>query len=157
MVEAHASNKDDRISCGHYSLAISSFSLKKKLFDKLYKFAKNDPSFALEELDSKAEGLNEEEVGKRLKIYGTNDIAEEKKTNHLLKLFEIFKSPLNLLLSALAFVSLFVGDKESFTVIILMVFLSVFLNFYQETKASIAADKLKAIIHTKSSKLLNFK
>jgi len=130
-------------------------SLKKKLFDKLFKFAENDPNFAFNELHSKAEGLDQEEADKRLKIYGANDIADEKKTNHFLKLFEILKSPLNLLLSALAFVSLFVGDKESFAVIILMVFLSVFLNFYQETKASIAADKLKAIIHTKSTVIRN--
>jgi len=130
-------------------------SLKKKLFDKLYKFAENDPAFALKELNSKTEGLSEEEVKRRLKIYGSNDLAEEKKTNHFLKLFEILKSPLNLLLSALAFVSLFVGDKESFVVIILMVFLSVFLNFYQETKAAIAADKLKSIIHTKATVIRN--
>ena len=115
-------------------------SLKKNLFDKLYKFAENEPEFALKELNSKIEGLDELEVKKRLKIYGSNDIAEEKKTNHFLKLFEILKSPLNLLLLALAFVSLAVGDKESFVVIFVMVLLSIFLNFYQETKASIAAD-----------------
>jgi len=130
-------------------------SLKKSLFEKLYKFAKNEPDFAFQELDSKAEGLDEQEAKNRLKIYGSNDLAEEKKTNHFLKLFEILKNPLNLLLSALAVVSLLVGDKESFSVIILMVLLSVFLNFYQETKAAIAADKLKAIIHTKTTVIRN--
>ncbi len=130
-------------------------SLKKSLFDKLYKFAKNDPNFAFQELKSKAEGLDEEEAKKRLKIYGSNDLADEKKTNHFLKLLQIFKSPLNLLLLALAIVSLLVGDKPAFGVIILMVFLSVILNFYQETKATLAADKLKAIIHTKTTVIRN--
>ena len=130
-------------------------SLQKALFEKLYKFAKNEPSFAFAELNSKAEGLDEKEAEKRLKIYGSNDLADEKKTNHFLKLLEIFKSPLNLLLSVLAIVSLLVGDKESFIVIVIMVFLSVFLNFYQETKAAIAADKLKEIIHTKTTVIRN--
>lgn len=126
-------------------------SIKKKLFEKLFKFAKNDSDFALVELGSNIEGLSREEARSRLKIYGPNSVGEEKKTNHLLKLFGIMKSPLNLLLSALAIVDLFVGDLKSFSVIALMVLLSVILNFYQETKAAIAADKLKAIIHTKAT------
>src|ERR1035437_2088046 len=84
--------------------------LQKNLFEKLYKFAKQEPSFALTLLVSKAEGLDDEEVKKRLKIYGSNDIADEKKTNHFLKFFEILKSPLNLLLITLAVVNLIVGD-----------------------------------------------
>ena len=44
-------------------------SLKKKLFEKLYKFAKNEPSFAFEELQSAPIGLNEEEVEKRLTTF----------------------------------------------------------------------------------------
>ncbi len=130
-------------------------SLQKNLFEKLYKFAKNDSSFALNELNSEVEGLDEQEAKNRLKIYGRNDLAEEKKTNHFLKLFEILKSPLNLLLMGLAIVSLLVSDLKSFIIIIIMVFLSVFLNFYQETKAAMAADKLKAIIHTKIKVIRN--
>ena len=130
-------------------------SLQKNLFEKLYKFAKNEPSFALNELNSKTEGLDEQEARNRLKIYGSNDIADEKKTNHFFKLLGILKNPLNLLLTALAVVSLLVGDLKSFGIIILMVLLSVILNFYQETKAAIAADKLKAIIHTKTTVIRN--
>jgi Mg2+-importing ATPase len=126
-------------------------SLKKEVFDKLHKFAKNEPDFAFTELKSKLQGLGEQEVKTRLKIYGYNDIADEKKTNHFLKLIGILKSPLNLLLIALAIVSLIVGDVKAFSVITLMVSLSVILNFYQETKAAIAADKLKSIIHTKAT------
>ncbi len=130
-------------------------SLQKDLFEKLHKFAENEPSFAISELGSNVGGLNEQEAKKRLKIYGTNDIADEKKTNHFLKFFEILKSPLNLLLLGLAVVSFMVGDMKSFGVIVLMVSLSVVLNFYQETKAAIAADKLKAIIHTKTTVVRN--
>jgi len=129
--------------------------LKKNLFDKLYKFAKNEPAFALRELNSRIEGLNDQEVKNRLKIYGNNDVADEKKTNHFLKLLKILKDPLNLLLTALAVVSFLVGDIKAFCIIIFMVLLSVILNFYQETKASIAADKLKILIHTKTTVIRN--
>lgn len=125
-------------------------SLQKNLFDKLYKFAQNEPAFGFGILRSGHEGLDDKEAKKRLKIYGFNDIADKKKTNHFFKLLGILKNPLNLLLTALAVVSLFVGDMKSFVVIMLMVSLSVILNFYQETKAAIASDKLKAIIHTKT-------
>ena len=59
------------------------------------------------------------------------------------------------MLITLAVVNLIVGDPRSASVIIVMVLLSVFLNFYQETKAAIAADKLKAIIHTKTTVIRN--
>ncbi|MEI8174867.1 MAG: magnesium-translocating P-type ATPase [bacterium] len=125
--------------------------IKKNLFERLYKFAKNEPSFAFNELDSNIAGLSNQEAVNRIKIYGYNNLSEEKNTNHFLELLKIFKNPLNLLLIALALVSLFVGDIKSFCIIILMVLLSIILNFYQETKASIAADKLKEIIHTKTT------
>ncbi len=125
-------------------------SIKKELFEKLILFAQNDPEYAFKELNGKPLGLSEEEVIERIKIFGYNNIAEDKKTNHFLKLLKIIKDPLNLLLISLALVSLITGDVKAFCVIILMVMLSVFLNFYQETKAAIAADKLKEIIHTKT-------
>ena len=130
-------------------------SKRKDLFDKLLKFAKSETSFAFSELKSEEKGLTEEEVKSRLKIYGFNNVTEEKKTNHLLKLFETIKSPLNLLLIVLALVSLFIGDTKAFIIITLMVLLSIILNFYQETKASIAADKLKSIIHIKTTVIRN--
>lgn len=132
-------------------------SVKKDFFNKLYKFAKEDLSFVFKELYSREDGLKDEEIRERLIIHGYNDVAEEKKTNHFLQLFNILKSPLNLLLIGLATVSLFINDIKAFGIIILMVSLSVILNFYQETKASIATDKLKAIIHTKATVLRNNK
>ena len=120
-------------------------------------FAKGDISFVYSELKSKEEGLNIEEVKKRIKIYGVNSLTDDKKASHFLKFLKILKSPINLLLISLALVSLFVGDLKAFIVIMVMVSLSIILNFYQETKASIAADKLKSIVHTKTTVIRNGK
>ena len=59
-------------------------SLMKELFDKLSVFAQNEPAFALGELGSREAGLNDQEVKDRIKIWGLNTIADEKKTNHFL-------------------------------------------------------------------------
>lgn len=129
--------------------------LQKELFDKLFEFAKNDPNFSLTKLNSHVEGLSNEEVKTRIKTYGLNDITGAKKTNHFLRLLIILKNPLNLLLAVLAMVSLFVGDNKAAIIVVVMVLLSVILNFYQETKAEIAADKLKLIIHAKATVMRN--
>ena len=139
---------------------IFNFFLKKKerdeisqkdLLDKFIEFSKEGPEYALSKLGSKPEGLSANDIGERIKIFGYNNVTDEKKTNHFLKLLKILRDPLNLLLTALAVVSFLIGDIKAFSVIILMVLLSVFLNFYQETKAAIAADNLKGIIHTKTT------
>ncbi len=132
-------------------------SIKKELFDKLKKFAENDSDYALKELNGRENGLNDKEVATRFKTFGHNIIADSKKTNHFKKLLGIMKDPLKILLSCLAVVSLITGDMTAFSIIMVMVLLSIVLNFYQETKASIAADKLKAIIHTKTTVVRNGK
>lgn len=132
-------------------------TFKKELAEKLFIYSKNNPDYALHYLGTKSDGLSEREVKDRIKTYGYNYVTEEKKTNHLLKLLNIARDPLNLLLIGLAIVSLIIGDIKAFLVIILMVLLSIFLNFYQETKAAIAADRLKGIIHTKTTVIRNGK
>ena len=44
--------------------------LKKKFLDELNDFAKNEPIFALKKLNSRLEGLNNNEVQIRLKQFG---------------------------------------------------------------------------------------
>ena len=65
-------------------------SLQKNLFEKLHKFAENEPVFALQEMNSRTEGLSDREVEKRLKIYGANIIADEKKDQSFFKTFKYF-------------------------------------------------------------------
>jgi len=129
--------------------------IKKEFLNQLGEFAKNEPDFALQKLNSKIEGLGREEAKNRLKEFGLNEITDSKKNNHFLRFLMILKSPLNILLVTLGLISLFVGDPKAAVIIFIMVFLSVFLNFYQETKASIAADKLKTLVHTKTSVIRN--
>ncbi len=135
----------------------TSESFKKEMFQRLSLFSRNELEFSFKKLGGREEGLETTEAKERIKIFGYNNIADEKRANHFLKLFKIARDPLNLLLLALAIVSLLIGDMKAASVIFLMVFLSIILNFYQETKAGIAADKLKGIIHTKTTVIRNGK
>ena len=129
--------------------------LKKEFLNQLSEFAKNESDFAFQKLNSQIGGLRDDEVKSKLKEFGLNIVSDDKKPNYFLRFFMILKNPLNLLLSTLAIISFFVGDIKACVIILVMVLLSVVLNFYQETKASIAADKLKAIVHTKTTVIRN--
>lgn len=88
------------------------------------------------------QGLSTEEAIKRSKIFGYNEIAAAKKRHPFLKFLSYFKNPLILILIGAALVSGITGEIHSTVIILSMVVLSVFLNFYQERKSDKAADKI---------------
>jgi len=93
-------------------------------------------------LESSSSGLNDQTAQSRLKTYGPNSLAKKKTTPAIIKFLCYFKNPLIIILILAAAVSLFTGEYRSSVVIILMVFLSVILNFQQEHKSSKAAEKI---------------
>jgi P-type Mg2+ transporter len=105
-----------------------------------------DADKALEGLDSHPEGLSESEAGIRLKRYGTNEIAREKRKSPLIRLLSNVKNPLVLLLLALGTLSFLTGDRRAAAVILGMVVLGIVLRFFQEARADKAAEKLKAMV-----------
>jgi len=131
------------------------FSAEKKAnsisanFDKIKEAAKTDPKILLKNFESSLRGLSNKKARNLLFRFGKNILAREKKLPPLLKLLFEFKDPLTLLLLTLALIAYFTGDLKATVVILTMVFLSIFLRFFQELKADKAAEKLKALIHTK--------
>jgi len=105
----------------------------------------------LKRLESQPEGLSEAEAGSRLKKYGLNEIAREKKISVFVHLINNLKNPLVILLSVLSAVSYLTGDLRAALVILLMVVLGVVLRFYQELRADNAAEELKAMISNKAA------
>ena len=99
----------------------TSESFKKEMFQRLSLFSRNELEFSFKKLGGREEGLETTEAKERIKIFGYNNIADEKRANHFLKLFKIARDPLNLLLLALAIVSLLIGDMKAASVIFLMV------------------------------------
>jgi P-type Mg2+ transporter len=114
--------------------------------DQLLQKACSDTETVLRELESRPDGLSQAEADSRLKQYGLNEIAREKRQSALMRLLSNVKNPLVLLLTALGVLSFLTGDLRATAVIFVMVFLGVVLRFFQEMRADNAAEKLKAMV-----------
>ena len=114
--------------------------------DQLLEKARADTGTVLRELESRLDGLSQAEADARLKQYGLNEIARERRQSGLVRLFSNVKNPLVLLLTALGVLSFLTGDLRATAVIFVMVVLGVVLRFFQEMRADNAAEKLKAMV-----------
>lgn len=116
--------------------------------DQLLERARPDTGTVLKELESRLTGLSATEAEARVKQYGLNEIAREKRPSALLRLLDNVKNPLVILLVALGVVSFLTGDLRAMAVIFVMVVLGVVLRFLQEMRADDAAEKLEAMVST---------
>jgi P-type Ca2+ transporter type 2C len=102
-------------------------------------------------LDTSREGINDEQVAKRLEEYGPNELKEEKKHQWYHILFEQFTSLLVVILIIAAIVSGYIAWRaaEPMTdmyVIMLIVVMNGILGFVQEYRAEQAVEALKAMV-----------
>jgi P-type Mg2+ transporter len=107
----------------------------------------------LEALQSGPQGLLEPDALARLEKYGPNSVAGEVVKSVPAQLLQRLRNPLNILLLALAAVSVITGNIESAFIISLMVLLSVSLAFVQERRSNRAAAALRAMVHTTATVL----
>lgn len=91
------------------------------------------------------------EANGRIKRYGLNEIAREKRQSPLRRLLDNVKNPLIILLATLGVLSYFTGDLRATVVIFVIIVLGVALRFYQEMRADNAAEKLKAMVNTRAT------
>jgi P-type Mg2+ transporter len=113
---------------------------------ELLEKARVDTDTVLAQLGSQLGGLSRMQARSRLKQFGTNEIAREKRPSALKRLLSNIKNPLVLLLLALGTISFFTGDLRAMAVIFMMVVLGVTLRFFQEMRADDAAAKLQAMV-----------
>ena len=100
-------------------------------------------TMVLDRLGTHAGGLSSDEAAARLATQGPNRIADQPPRRLLLNFLSQFRNPLVLMLLAAAAVSAATHDPMSFVIITTIVLLSVILDFAQEHRAEIAADKLR--------------
>jgi Mg2+-importing ATPase len=116
--------------------------------DTLAEFARVSPGEALQRLHSALAGLTADEVTRRLRTTGHNQVAHEVRHTIAGELASRSLNPLNLLLLSLAVASSLLGDPRAAIMISLMVLLSVSLGFLQEHRSNKAADALRRMVHT---------
>lgn len=106
-------------------------------------------------LDTSPNGLTDEVASARLLKYGPNVLAKDHRASFGKLLWRAVLNPLVLLLAALATISFASGDVRSGIMMVAMIALSVGLKLFQESRASDAAEKLKALISVTATALRN--
>ena len=109
-------------------------------------------------MNTRAEGLTEEEVENRYKEYGHNEVAHEKPSPWYIQFLHAFINPFNGILLAVSMISFTTDvimaatpeDRSFKTIIVLsaMILLSTILRFWQEFQSNRAAEQLKEMVHT---------
>ncbi|VVE24250.1 magnesium-translocating P-type ATPase [Pandoraea nosoerga] len=107
----------------------------------------------LARLGTTRQGLSDDEAASVRAHVGTNEVEHEKPLPWWRHLFQCYRNPFNLLLSALAAVSYATDDTEGTIIISSMVIISTVLRFMQEARSNKAAEKLKAMVSTTATVL----
>ena len=97
----------------------------------------------LDELSTSGAGLTHAEVRSRLSSYGPNEFRDRPTRSPLIEFLRRFRNPLVLILIAASVISALTGEVASFLIIIVMVLMSVVLDFVQEYRAGQAAQRLR--------------
>jgi Mg2+-importing ATPase len=107
----------------------------------------------LPRLETSLAGLSSQEVERRLEVYGRNELARKKKRAAVVEFLLHFRSPLIIILLFAGAVSGILGELPNMSIIFSIVFLSVILDFYQESKAGKAAEMLEEKVTTTATVL----
>ncbi|PTY05501.1 magnesium-translocating P-type ATPase [Opitutaceae bacterium EW11] len=106
-----------------------------------------------QQLDSSTNGLTSEKASSVRDEIGPNAVAVGGKHTVLLDLLHRCRNPLVIQLLVIAIVSYLMGDIRSTVVVGGMVFLSVFLSYFQESRSSRAVEKLQKLVRTTATVL----
>lgn len=99
---------------------------------------------AVKLLSSSEKGLSEQEAKKRLVTYGPNSLRNNKERSLILEFLNNFANPLVITLMVIAIISFIIGNSVDGIIVVVMIALSVTLNFVQEYKASRATEELSS-------------
>jgi len=124
-----------------------------ELASELIAAAQIAPEALLERLGSHANGLSQSQVEYIRQRAGVNEVEHEKPLPWWKHLWLAYRTPFSLLLTVLALISYITEDLRGTIVIGAMVVLATVIRFWQETKSSKAAEKLKAMVHTTATVL----
>ncbi|HVO66650.1 MAG TPA: magnesium-translocating P-type ATPase [Syntrophales bacterium] len=104
-------------------------------------------------LDTRQEGLENDEARRRLINYGANLLKPPKRSDTVALLISQFKSPIILTLIFAALLSFFLQDHVDAAIILFIVLVSGLLGFWQERGAVDAVEKLLSIVRIKTTVL----
>jgi Mg2+-importing ATPase len=104
-------------------------------------------------LGTSQQGLSSEQADERLEVYGPNALARAHKHSALKEFLLHFKSPLVIILLIAGIISGLLQQYANMTIVLAIIFISVILDYYQESKAEKAAELLKQKVTTTATVL----
>src|SRR5258706_956786 len=107
-----------------------------------------DPQEVMNELQTSAAGLTNEEAAKRLMSGSAKKKEKPQFIKDIILFFSQFKSPLTLLLVAAVILSAFLGETSDVFIILFILLATGIMSFIQERHAGKAVEKLRSIIRT---------
>lgn len=102
-----------------------------------------------------ANGLESADAASRLEKYGENAIQGKKTKSNLMLFLQQFKNNIIVILLIATLISAFTGEWIDALIILIIVFASAILSFFQEYAASNAIEKLREKVETKTIVLRN--
>ncbi|KAJ3499081.1 hypothetical protein NLG97_g607 [Lecanicillium saksenae] len=104
----------------------------------------------LDHLQVELEGLSGEEAESRLRVKGPNTLRSQKPPSWFILLLKVIPNPFNILLIFLAIINAAIPppDWTGFTVLMVMVAVSVIVRFWQEYRSGLAVFRLQMSIKT---------
>ncbi len=132
-----------------------SFDREKALSARAAKLASHGLDETLKSLGASLDGLDEADATERLERDGPNEVAHEKPPHWIIQLLSAFKNPFIIVLVTLAIIQYVSSpdDPRPIIIISVMVAISVGLQFWQEYRSALAAEKLKALVRTTATVL----
>jgi magnesium-transporting ATPase (P-type) len=101
-------------------------------------------------LKTSEKGLSDEEVNKRIKIYGENKLPPGKIVTLMQIIMHQFLNPLIFILVAAAVASVAIGESNDAIFIFLVIFINSALGTYQEYNAEKSANSLQKLVKIKA-------
>lgn len=105
----------------------------------------------LRQLETSFSGLSETNAQERLSIFGHNLLKKKKKQTPLSLFINQFKSPIILILIFASIISAILKDFTDTVIILAIIFLSSFLSFVQEYRATNTVERLIQAVRTKAT------
>ncbi|KAK6258826.1 hypothetical protein SCA6_013300 [Theobroma cacao] len=121
---------------------------EEKVYSWLYALARSERDLVFEYVRSTERGLSFTEAERRLKENGPNVPLEYKFPSWWHLLWNAFFHPFNIILIVLSALSYITSDNPNGCIMLILVFISVSLRFYQEYGSSKAAMKLSEFVRS---------
>lgn len=99
-------------------------------------------------LETKPEGLLQEEAKTRLEQYGKNELSEYQKTSKWLLFVSQFKDVLTIMLLVASGLSLLIGSYRDAFIMLAIVIINVLIGYFQENKAEEIMSSLKKLVQS---------